>query len=125
MTDPIRTVEQFLARLGEDGGFGSAVREWFTPKTVYENIGMSRSTGIDEAMAIVTQFEEGFGARSIRVETTAIAADGNKVLTERIDHLVNAAGETMASIPLMGIFELDGGRITAWRDYFDTRGFGG
>jgi limonene-1,2-epoxide hydrolase len=23
-------------------------------------------------------------------------------------------------VPVMGIFEIEGGKITAWRDYFDT-----
>jgi limonene-1,2-epoxide hydrolase len=26
---------------------------------------------------------------------------------------------------VMGIFEIEGGKITAWRDYFDTKSFGG
>jgi limonene-1,2-epoxide hydrolase len=118
---PIETVEAFLAKLGEPGGFAAAVTEWFTPETVYENIGMSRTVGIDEALAFVAEFERGFGASAIRVETLAICAAGNTVLTERIDYVLDAKGATTATIPLMGAFELADGRITAWRDYFDTR----
>ena len=121
MPTPIETVEAFLARLGEPGGFAASVTQWFTPETVYENIGMSRTVGIDEALAFVTEFERGFGAIAIRVETLAICAVGNKVLTERIDYVMNAAGAPAMTIPLMGVFEVADGRITAWRDYFDTR----
>ena len=88
MTSPIATVEAFLARMADPGGFGAAVREWFTDATVYENIGMTRTTGIDEALAVVTSFEQGLGADSLRIDTLAIAATGSRVLTERIDHFV-------------------------------------
>lgn len=125
MTTPTQTVEALLARLGDPGGFGHAVREWFTPATVYENVGLTRTTGIDEAMAVVTQFEQGMGAQSIRVDTLAIAAVGDTVLTERIDHMIDAAGKVMLSIRLMGIFVVKDGRIAQWRDYFDTAGFKG
>jgi limonene-1,2-epoxide hydrolase len=49
-----------------------------------------------------------------------IAADGNKVLTERVDTMVGADGKDMMGIRLMGIFEVEGDKIAAWRDYFDT-----
>ena len=39
------------------------------------------------------------------------------VLTERLD--VIDLGDRHVSLRIMGIFELHGGRITAWRDYFD------
>ncbi len=39
------------------------------------------------------------------------------VLTERKD--VFTLGTTEAPIPVMGVFEVAEGRITAWRDYFD------
>ena len=47
----------------------------------------------------------------------AIAASGNKVLTERVDDF--SRGGIEVSLPLMGIFEVEEGLITAWRDYFD------
>jgi limonene-1,2-epoxide hydrolase len=47
----------------------------------------------------------------------ALAVDGNKVLTERVDDFRLRGIEV--SLPLMGIFEIEDGRIRAWRDYFD------
>jgi limonene-1,2-epoxide hydrolase len=123
MTSPVATVEAFLARLGEPGGFVTAVRDWFTPATVYENIGMTKTTGIEEAAAFAEQFVTGSGSVAIRVENLAVATVGNTVLTERVDHLVDAAGKTTMSIPLMGIFVVEDGKIAQWRDYFDTAPF--
>ena len=53
----------------------------------------------------------------------AVAETGGKVLTERLDHVLGPDGQPAVTIPVMGIFEVEGGRITSWRDYFDTAGF--
>jgi len=41
------------------------------------------------------------------------------VLTERTDRFWFL--EKPMEVPVMGIFELQNGKITAWRDYFDTK----
>ena len=48
---------------------------------------------------------------------------GNKVLTERIDYLRDKNDKVLSTIRVMGIFEVEGDRIAAWRDYFDMRPF--
>ena len=48
-------------------------------------------------------------------------ANGDVVLTGRVDHFVSA--ERTVSLPVMGTFELEGGLIKAWRDYFDLNQF--
>lgn len=54
-------------------------------------------------------------------EIRHIVADGNVVLTERGDHfLVN---NREISVPSMGVFELQGGRIAARRDYWGLTQF--
>ncbi|WP_431191850.1 limonene-1,2-epoxide hydrolase family protein [Pseudomonas syringae] len=50
----------------------------------------------------------------------AIAANGNKVLTERLDRFERADGSEIGAPTVMGILELDGDKIVAWRDYFDV-----
>ncbi len=54
-------------------------------------------------------------------EVLHIVADGDFVLTERIDNFL--VGETRVSVPCMGIFELRDGKIAAWRDYWDLKQF--
>jgi limonene-1,2-epoxide hydrolase len=54
-------------------------------------------------------------------EVRHIVADHEVVLTERVDHFL--VGETRVSVPCMGIFELRGGKIAAWRDYWDLQQF--
>ncbi len=64
------------------------------------------------------------GAQQMRAlpwDIRHIVADGDVVLTERVDHFM--LGETQVSVPCMGIFELRDGKIAAWRDYWDLRQF--
>jgi limonene-1,2-epoxide hydrolase len=53
--------------------------------------------------------------------------NGAIVMNERTDHLRGNGKDT--PLPVVGVFEVTDGAITAWRDYFDmaaiTRAFGG
>ena len=120
---PTELVETFLASMNRIGGLADAISTYFTDDTVYENVGMTHSTGIAGGLEVVRAFEAGFGPFALKVDNLAVTGDGNRVLTERVDHIVSPAGETLMSIRLMGIFETEDGKITAWRDYFDTAPF--
>lgn len=100
-------------------GFQDALRDYFTPSTVWENVGLATTTGVDEALAFLAVSEEAAGITHFDVDMLCIVADGGRVLTERVDRLLNAMGEPVATIRLMGIFEVADGKIAAWRDYFD------
>lgn len=123
MPSPVETVSAFLAAWDRPGGLAQAIRDMFTADAVWENVGMSKTSGPDEAMVVLAGFGQQADSLRMRVDTLAIAADGNRVLTERIDHICDADGKSVMAFPVMGIFELEGGKIAAWRDYFDTAGF--
>ena len=64
------------------------------------------------------------GAQSMMAlpwEVRYIVADGEVVMTERVDHF--RVGESAIRVPCMGIFELREGKIAAWRDYWDLGQF--
>jgi limonene-1,2-epoxide hydrolase len=90
------------------------------PTVRYLNVGMPEMTGHEQVRAGLT----GFLAASTKVHWTvhhiAEAADGS-VLTERTD--VFEMGPKTVSIPVMGVFEFEGEKISAWRDYFDVPAF--
>ena len=54
-------------------------------------------------------------------EIRHIVAEGNLVVTERIDNF--QVGSKRISVPTLGIFELRDGKIAAWRDYWDLKSF--
>lgn len=116
MPTPLKIVSEFCDAFVENGG-RPAIKRWFTPQTVWTNVGISSTTGIDEAIAMVDELEKSMGIATVRIEMLAIAADGNRVLTERLDIFERADGSEIGRVTLMGIYEIDGDRIAAWRDY--------
>ena len=42
------------------------------------------------------------------------------MLTERTDNVLGEGGTLLMATKTMGIFEVEDGRIIAWRDYYDT-----
>ncbi len=88
---------------------------FFTDDAVYHNIPMPPVAGkaaIREVFGLFLPPSE-----SIEWEMLHLAVAGDVVFTERVDRFV-IGGRTIA-LPVAGVFELEGGRIKAWRDYFD------
>ena len=50
-------------------------------------------------------------------EIVNIITAGDLVVVERVDR--TKAGEKFVALPCVGVFELENGKIKAWRDYFD------
>lgn len=87
----------------------------FTDDATYHNMPMAPAQGKDAIKALL-----GFilgPASSVRFEIKKIVADGDVVLTERVDTF--QMGEKTVALEVMGAFELRDGKIAAWRDYFD------
>lgn len=126
MSSAIETVNAFLAECAKSKeAMHAAFRNFFTPTTVWENVGMMTTTGAEEAVALMANFESQLGAATLKVDMLAVAAEGGKVLTERLDHMIKPDGSSALSMRVCGIFEVESGKITAWRDYFDTAGMMG
>jgi limonene-1,2-epoxide hydrolase len=84
------------------------------PEVFYHNVPVDPILGREAVRAYL--FGKG-GFEWVDWKLLALAETGNKVLTERIDDF--GIGGRDISLPLMGIFEIEGGLIRAWRDYFD------
>jgi limonene-1,2-epoxide hydrolase len=98
-----------------------AIMDHFTDDIVYHNIPMDPADGTAAVRATV----EGFlaMAETIEFDTLHELSDGNLVMNERVDTFVIDGDPT--PIRVMGIFELSGGKIRRWRDYFDMAGLTG
>lgn len=119
VSTPIEIVQAFCAAFPEDDG-KVAIQRYFMPKTVWVNEGVSRTTGIEEAIAFLERPNRSTSIAAVHFDMLAIAADGNRVLTERLDRFVRSDGSEIAAIRVMGVFEVEGNHIVAWRDYFDV-----
>lgn len=94
---------------------------YFTPDATYHNIPIDPAVGHEAIGALLTMFTG--MAKSIDFQIRHLVADGDVVLTERVD--VFDMGDKTVSLPVMGTFELRDGKIIAWRDYFDLQQFMG
>ncbi|OSC42236.1 limonene-1,2-epoxide hydrolase [Mycobacterium decipiens] len=112
-TDNMRTVEGFLNAL-QDEDF-ETVDAAFDDDLVYENVGFSRIRGGRRTAKLLRQMQ---GRIGFEVKIHRVAADGAAVLTERTDALI--FGPLRIQFWVCGVFEVHNGRITLWRDYFDT-----
>jgi limonene-1,2-epoxide hydrolase len=107
-----RVVETFLYAL-QDENFDSADSA-IADNIEWQNVGLPTIRGRRRVMKI---FRSGQGRMAFEVKIHRIAADGNAVLTERTDALV--FGPVRLQFWVCGVFEVHGGKITLWRDYFD------
>jgi limonene-1,2-epoxide hydrolase len=94
---------------------------FFTDDAVYHNIPMAPMEGA----AAIREGLAGMGSimSGIRFEIHRQAVNGSVVMNERTDHIT--MGERTIALPVMGVFELEGDKIKAWRDYFDMAQFAG
>jgi limonene-1,2-epoxide hydrolase len=113
-------VLNFLGQCGKGkADLRDAFHTYFTANTVWENVGLVATTGVNEALAFIDKSELSAGITHFDADTLSIAVEGNRVLTERVDRLLTSEGEPVLTLRVMGIFELADGKIAAWRDYFD------
>jgi limonene-1,2-epoxide hydrolase len=92
---------------------------FFDEDAVYQNGPLPPARGREAIRnALAASMEMG---GEVAVDIIHIIADGDIVMTERVDHL-SIINQTF-SMPMMGIYEIRGGTIAAWRDYFDLNQF--
>jgi limonene-1,2-epoxide hydrolase len=100
-----------------------AVRKHFTQDCVWEQSGFPTTTGPEEAADLLAGMVDSLGLASIDVEYRHIASGEDVVFTERLDWLVQKDGSRMGPAVVVGVAEFRDGKISAWREYFDTSGF--
>ena len=113
---PVQVVEAFVAawnRMDLEGILGLLHEE-----IVYHNIPVEPLHG---KPAVSAYLRSRWIFDSIDWEMPNIAANGNTVLTERVDRFT--IGGRAITLPVMGAFEIESGLIRAWRDYFDLAGY--
>lgn len=118
-TDPAALVTQFCAawaRMDPD-----ELSAYFTDDGVYHNIPMAPAEGREAIRQLLAGMGQMIG--SIRFEIHRQVASGSLVMNERTDHIT--MGERNVALPVVGVFEIENGRIKAWRDYFDMGQFSG
>ena len=98
-----------------------AIRAALADDVRYHNIPMPLVQGADATIATLKHFMGPAEAIQWIVYALAEDADG-RVLNERLDKFQMPGGRWI-ELPVCGVFEFEGGKISAWRDYFDLGDF--
>ena len=108
-----QTVRDFIAawsRLDVDELVG-----YFTEDGIYHNMPIAPVQGREALKAFIGNFLNGWTETTWDVLT--LVSSGDTVIAERLDRTV-VHGKKV-DLPCCGVFEMRGGKIAAWRDYFD------
>ena len=92
---------------------------FFTDDAVYHNIPMDPARGKPAIRTVISTLVLQ-SVKSLHFKVLKTASAGNVVFNERIDVFELDNGKTI-SLPVAGVFEVTGGKIAAWRDYFDVQ----
>ena len=111
--NPLATVNAFMQHI-ESKDIDSAVA-LLADDVSYENMPIDPISGRDA----VRQVLEGFLQPAVRVEWRVLREweVGGIVINERLDRF--QIGDGWLELPVAGFFQVEGGLITIWRDYFD------
>ena len=99
-----------------DAGDSDAMRNYLDENCFYHNVPLEPITGAGAMIEALEGFLQILGP--IKVDVLHQSANGNVVMNERIDSFDPPEGKAYG-LPLMGIFEVSGDKITSWKDYFD------
>jgi limonene-1,2-epoxide hydrolase len=109
-------------RAWEDGPyekFRAAYDTYLADDCVYENCGLPPCEGKATALALADAVTAAMDLQSITVEIRGLAAAGDLVFSERVDHHFDSKGQETVAPAICGVMRIRDGRIAEWRDYFD------
>lgn len=115
--DVIRAVLQSWSE-GVDAA-QAATRRHFADDCVWEQTGFPTTVGPEEAAQLFHAMDA-MGFVGVDVDFRNVVAAGDVVCTERIDWLVRPDGSRVGPLPIVGVTEFREGKISAWREYFDS-----
>ena len=110
----------------EDGNLVEQIESLCADDFVWANSGLPTLNG--KAAIFANMHSGGFaqhipilnGMTSFSADVLHIASRGNVVFTERIDHHWDADGRDLMTPHIAGVIEIEDGKITALRDFYDT-----
>ena len=115
-------IDAFVAAFGRSDL--DEIMSFFTPDAVYTNIPIDPP---NEGQEAIRKTIEGFIGMSESIEFVVHHTSENPktgvVMNERTDRF--QIGEKTVEARVMGVFEIEDGKIKAWRDYFDAGQFAG
>lgn len=117
MTDNVAIVREFIetwSSLDPD-----RLASYFTEDGTYFNMPTQPVTGRDNVQKFIANFLATW--TETQWDILNILGEGDIVIAERLDRTRTSLGNV--DLPCTGVFEMEGGKIKVWRDYFDIGTF--
>ena len=112
---PEDIVNSFIAKI--EARDLDAALEHVSEDCYYDNVPIGDMNGKADMLKFLSGLLKGEGP--VEFEVVRQTCSGNTVMNERLDRFNTASGRSI-ELPVMGIFEINEGLITFWRDYFDN-----
>lgn len=113
---PEQIVDEFIRRVVAVDLDGAC--ELVSDDVEYDNVPMGKNHGPAEMKAFLSSMSR---FKEVQFVVHRQTATGNIVMNERSDRF--DLGDRWVDLPVAGVFEVDDGKITLWRDYFDLGSF--
>lgn len=113
MADNAQIITDFIAawsRLDAD-----ELIEYFTDDGTYYNMPAQPVTGKDNVKKLIESFLTTW--TETQWDIIHLVSSGDVVIAERLDR--TKLGDKSVDLPCCGVFEMEGGKIKVWRDYFN------
>jgi limonene-1,2-epoxide hydrolase len=118
MSDAATVIDRFVAAWPRKDV--DELMSFFSEDAVYENVPIDPpNRGVEEIRKVIEQFSG--MATQIEFIVHQQSANGSVVMNERTDRF--EVGGKWVELRVMGVFEVEGDKIKAWRDYFDLAQF--
>jgi limonene-1,2-epoxide hydrolase len=117
MSDNIRIVEEFVAAWSSLDA--ARLAGYFCDDGSYHNMPSQPVTGKENVEKFIEQFLSNWTETDWDIIN--ITEQGETVFCERLDRTKTQRGNV--DLPCFGVFEMEGGKIKVWRDYFDLGTF--
>jgi limonene-1,2-epoxide hydrolase len=121
MSEQIKRNQELATRVCE--GWSTFSREdfgeVFAPDVEYRNMPLPEvQRGPDAIYEVLRRIPPRF---EVRLKLLHLLCDERVAMAERLESFTPRQGGESFDLPVLGIFEFAGGKIRAWRDYFDLR----
>jgi len=113
MSENERIITDFLCAFGRMDA--DELIGYFALDAIYHNIPLPALRGREQIYESLKGLPNRF--KEMRIEILHQVSAGNLVMNERIDYFTFP--DRRVALPIAGIFELEKGKIKAWREYFD------
>lgn len=113
MGENARIVRDFIAAWSRLDA--AELAAFFAPDGVYHNMPARPVAGREAVQAFIAGFIKDWSATEWDILN--IVEAGDVVIAERLDR--TRVGDKPVDLPCCGVFEMSGGKIKVWRDYFD------